>query len=417
MDAVLNIGVDGWKCDGTDPYVMEFVQPHGYRGPIGYHEYGHMYYRDFLYHSRSINPDALIMSRPVDSAGPLYWNFSPHDVMLSGWVGDQQGNWAGLQHAMNNMIESALQKYANFGSDIGGYLVTKNRELIVFVRWFQMGAFVPLMENGGNDEHRPWMWDQPGSTTILDTYRKFVHTHMELLPYLLNAGTTALSTNVSVLKPIAKSVLTTHSWDYWLWHDIFVSPVVESPGNFKTVSFPSGNNYVNYWDATKTYTGGSTISLNVSITEFPAFQRAGSIIPLEVKSSVTNHGLSSEHITAMIVPTHSRSPITATVRRWKEDPMELSYLWPTGGNLQFQSTSHRRGIIVLLRGVISCPISIIDEIYENEIKSAPSLEEMHQMGSAHFCDLGSGQTFVHLGVSSPHGTSITVKGLKTFLYH
>lgn len=41
----------------------------------------------------------------------------------------------------------------NYGSDIGGYLGdSRTKEL--FLRWTQLGAFSPLMENGGNGEHR-----------------------------------------------------------------------------------------------------------------------------------------------------------------------------------------------------------------------------------------------------------------------
>jgi alpha-glucosidase (family GH31 glycosyl hydrolase) len=50
-----------------------------------------------------------------------------------------------------------------------------------------MGAFTPLMENGGDNEHRPWKFDQQ----TCDIYRDFVNIHYELNPYLLNAGTTA----------------------------------------------------------------------------------------------------------------------------------------------------------------------------------------------------------------------------------
>ena len=52
--------------------------------------------------------------------------------------------------------------YANFGSDIGGYRSgngTLGRSKELFIRWAQLGAFSPLMENGGNKEHRPWAFD------------------------------------------------------------------------------------------------------------------------------------------------------------------------------------------------------------------------------------------------------------------
>ena len=65
----------------------------------------------------------------------------------------------------------------NFGCDIGGYrtdgiVILLGRTKEVFTRWFQLGTFLPLMENGGNGEHRPWIF---GNDT-LTTYRIFAHT-------------------------------------------------------------------------------------------------------------------------------------------------------------------------------------------------------------------------------------------------
>jgi alpha-glucosidase (family GH31 glycosyl hydrolase) len=74
------------------------------------------------------------------------------------WVGDQTGNWDGIKAALKNMIHSAWRNYLNFGCDIGGYRTQHGEPLgrskNVFIRWFQMGTFLPLMENGGNGEHR-----------------------------------------------------------------------------------------------------------------------------------------------------------------------------------------------------------------------------------------------------------------------
>lgn len=72
--------------------------------------------------------------------------------MWSGWVGDQDPDFAGLRDALRNMIHSSWRNYTNFGCDIGGYrngsgVLGRTGE--VFTRWFQVGAFVPFMENGG----------------------------------------------------------------------------------------------------------------------------------------------------------------------------------------------------------------------------------------------------------------------------
>lgn len=83
--------------------------------------------RDFFNYTRKRNgPETLIMSRPVDSFPVIgdelsvYLTFSPHYVMFSGWVGDQDATFPGLQDALRNMIHSAWHNYTNFGSDIGG---------------------------------------------------------------------------------------------------------------------------------------------------------------------------------------------------------------------------------------------------------------------------------------------------------
>ena len=88
MDMVLDIGIDGWKCDGTDPYVFELVVAKGHQGVITYREYADYYYRDFLFYTRKKRgPSALIMSRPVDSLDQLiYLSYSPHDVNIQAFL-------------------------------------------------------------------------------------------------------------------------------------------------------------------------------------------------------------------------------------------------------------------------------------------------------------------------------------------
>ena len=109
------------------------------------------------------------MSRPVDSqvikTGELnaYMPFSPKYVMFSGWVGDQDPTFFGLKTALGNMMWSAWYNYTNFGSDIGGYR-GGNRTAELFLRWTSVGAFMPLMENGGNNDHTPWHFDNENST-------------------------------------------------------------------------------------------------------------------------------------------------------------------------------------------------------------------------------------------------------------
>jgi alpha-D-xyloside xylohydrolase len=119
-------GIDGWKCDGTDPYIIELVTPRGSNNePITFADYSAWYYNHSLFFTRTLKPDALIWSRPVD-AFPItpnvsaFLEYSPKNVMFAGWVGDQDPTFEGLRAALINILESAWRNYTNFGSDTGG---------------------------------------------------------------------------------------------------------------------------------------------------------------------------------------------------------------------------------------------------------------------------------------------------------
>lgn len=63
----MKYGIDGWKCDGTDPYILELIIPEGDSGVVTRKEYSDSYYGDFYDYTRLRNGNnTLIMSRAVD---------------------------------------------------------------------------------------------------------------------------------------------------------------------------------------------------------------------------------------------------------------------------------------------------------------------------------------------------------------
>lgn len=250
------------------------------------------------------------MARPVDNFEQLlYVKYAPKDVMFSGWVGDQTGNWDGIKVALNNLMHSAWNNYLNFGVDIGGYRTDGKsplgREKNVFIRWFQLGSFLPLMENGGNGEHRPWVFGQD----VLETYRTFATIHTNFAPYFLNAGTDCYYKNISVIKPLAPRVPfgRPETFDYLLHNDIFVSPFSENT-TIKEIKFPGNfrEKWVYVFNSSKIFSGGQKVNFNCSFSEFPVFTKQGSIFPLQVDSKYSLFGTenSKGFITLFINPIH-----------------------------------------------------------------------------------------------------------------
>lgn len=356
-------GIDGWKCDGTDPYVIELITPRGADGSyFTFQQYSNWYYGHTLNFTRTVTPDALIWARPVD-AFPLALNISafleyaPKYAMVSGWVsdvarllartppflsppsppppsspfpvrsslscffsfvfgdsssprlltfptaqvGDQDPTFDGLRAAAINILESAWQGYANFGSDTAGYRGAKTpRTRELFVRWSQLNALLPLFENGGNDNHYPWAFDTDGTTQVTDMYRRLVNTHYALVPYLLTTGAAAFATGTSAITPTSSPPVDfpfilepdeVSDWSYALGASMFVSPILYAGIEAMNVSLPGAPGsagWVDLWDPTSTYPAGRTVTYAAPLSgggdamRHPAFTRLGSLLPLHV---------------------------------------------------------------------------------------------------------------------------------------
>jgi alpha-glucosidase (family GH31 glycosyl hydrolase) len=94
------------------------------------------------------------------------------------------------------------------------------------------------------------------------------------------------------MSPLAeKTVFHPSTYDYKLGEDILVCPVTKANTTSRSVTFPSGDNWVDWYAPKKIYSGGSKVQYDTSsLAIFPVFQRQGSILPLNVTSSYTNHG-------------------------------------------------------------------------------------------------------------------------------
>jgi alpha-glucosidase (family GH31 glycosyl hydrolase) len=317
MNKVLDVGVDGFKCDGTDPYIMEYMLTGGALGyqdqKINYREYAYAYYRDFLYHTRERrspsgkNGDAgLIMSRPVDceldQASKLCTPFSPRDVMVSGWVGDDDASFRGMEGCLRKVIYSAWMGYGGMGCDIGGYRGSDPKDRQLFIRWAQLGAFMPLMENGGGGEHRPWMYDEE----VTDIYRKFAVQHHRLATYLHNAVSNGVDSNTSSIHPVdakqipAEDIDMFHivypqpkTYSYRLGNDVLVHPIVfnelnQTDANTVHMEFPEeaeGTSavWLDWWEPNnmrRSYKSGDKHIRNVPFDSYAVYVREGSFLPL-----------------------------------------------------------------------------------------------------------------------------------------
>ena len=164
------------------------------------------------------------------------------------------------------MFISANAGYAAVGSDIGGggYSGTSSQNKNVFIRWAQLGSLVPIMENGGqyNIQHQPWLFNDDN---VINIYRYYANLHHELVPYLYSYDIAAHSNRTSILRPFGtRSATDTNSWTdpngnwrYLLGDNFFVSAIYQDNSS-RTITFPTGSSWINYWNEDDIHLGGTT---------------------------------------------------------------------------------------------------------------------------------------------------------------
>ena len=294
MDKVLNMGIDGWKTDSGNRLFPSSAPC--YTGTITKKEYGTLYYKNFYeYTLQKRGPQAILFSKPYDE-NPGDSTYVPIEYTPTGFVGDQLHDWSnkGIVNGISNMFLSSQKGIVAIGSDIGGFMgsmaITKN----LLIRWAQLGAMCPIMENGGVGEHRPWTFDSE-TVTI---YRYFAKLHAQLAPYLYTYGVVSHNTGTPILRPESGT------WQYTLGDQIFVSTIYQDVTS-RRVTFPTGNDWIDFWDDNITFAGGSTKSTYyANLAKYPIFIKKGAIIPMEVKDNTTGHGTaaSAGYYTMLVYP-------------------------------------------------------------------------------------------------------------------
>jgi len=385
IDNVLDMGIDGWKTDGTAFYTLMFIMVQTATGPISPKEYQEQYYTDFFEYTREqLGPDRVITARPVDSYGIPFWgpSFAPRDVNPCGWVGDQDGNWFGLNAALTNMYFSGVRGFVNFGSDVSGYRGGGQRETELFVRWVQLGAFSPVMEQGNPDDIYPWDY----GADVLNLYRDYVLLHHQLIPYMYSQGAHYYDDGLSVYRPILK-----FNWHHNLGDDLLVAPIA-GPGGEKEVNFPDGDTWVYWFDGTE-YEGGTVQDLEFDLEEYPVFVRKGAILPLDFgENSILGPGADGRApITAVIY----QSEEGATTHIYEEGGTgaDIDYAWAKGLLIHLSATD--RAYAFLIKDVDAPGEVLVDPA--GELSDAGSLETLATSETGFFYDSSARELWIKPG--------------------
>ena len=244
------------------------------------------------------------------------------------WSGDVYSTWETLKTHVPIAVNTGLTGIPYWGTDIGGFVPTKEYTGELHVRWFQFGAFCPLFRSHGRTWHLrlPWGWNtgELGPSEVANytggaanpdeselhnpnvepICRKYLELRYSLMPYLYTAVRECCETGMPVMRALwlhypDDPAAVAHGDEYLWGRDILVAPVTEKGATSRKLYLPCGSWY-DFWTEEK-LEGGREVSRPVDLATMPLYVRSGAIIPLGPVKQYTSEKVNGP-LTVQIYP-------------------------------------------------------------------------------------------------------------------
>ena len=167
------------------------------------------------------------------------------------------------------------------GSDARDTIANYEDYSELFVRWFEWGAFQPIMRAHGERAHNEvWSYGKQAEPILA----KYLKLRYQLLPYTYSLAYRSYQTGAPYMRALfmdfpADPKVADIPDEYMYGPAFLVAPVTEQGETHRTVYLPAGCDWYNYWTNERLH-GGQTIVADAPIDTLPLFVRAGSIVPL-----------------------------------------------------------------------------------------------------------------------------------------
>lgn len=198
------------------------------------------------------------------------------------WTTDVSRSWGGLQPQVKLMLSSGLSGLGYMGSDIGGFAVDPKHpeDPELYVRWLQMGTFSPMLRTHATHKPEPYHYPQ-----YEDISKRFIKMRYEWLPYNYTLAYENATTGAPLARPLnfrgtSEGEKYASLDDEYLWGDeVLVAPVMKAGQRSRKVLFPKGAQWVDWYNPSLSYRGGSSATVKAPLNRIPLFVKSGSFIP------------------------------------------------------------------------------------------------------------------------------------------
>lgn len=216
------------------------------------------------------NERGFSMTRATYAGGQRY---------SSVWTGDNMSLWSQMRMSISMNANLGISGFSFVGNDVSGFGLDSSEEL--FIRWMEMGPFIPIFRNHSNMYTRrqePWAFG-PRAEKIA---KKSIELRYELIPYIYDLYYISHKEGLPIFRPMIMEYekdmnLLNVREQFMLGENMIVAPVLYEGERSKTVYLPKGS-WFNYFTMEKLQ-GGKWYKLPCELDEILVFVKEGSIIP------------------------------------------------------------------------------------------------------------------------------------------
>jgi alpha-D-xyloside xylohydrolase len=333
-EGLFDHGIDAWWCDCTEPFEADWggaVKPEPWRrvfvntdemkkylDPAYINAYSLLHSRG-IYEGQRATSDA---KRVVNLTRSSYAGQQRYAAIT--WSGDIAARWDVLKAQIAAGLNFCATGCPYWTLDIGAFFVRQEahawflegdftggvddlgyREL--YVRWFQLGAFLPMFRSHGTDTPREvWRFGEPGEVWY-DTLVRYDKLRYRLMPYIYALAGHVTHRHDTMMRmlafdfrddPVACRIDDQFMFGRALMACPVTEPMYHGPGSkpltavakSRRVYLPDGGDWYDFWTGER-LSGGQWILADAPLETMPLYVRAGSILPLGPVVQHTGEGL------------------------------------------------------------------------------------------------------------------------------
>jgi alpha-D-xyloside xylohydrolase len=296
-DRLAVLGVDAWWLDATEPDMhsnLSLEERARRQGPTARGPGAAMFNPYALPHAEGLS-DNLIAWHP-DVRPFILTRSGFGGIQRTGaavWSGDVAARWDDLREQIAAGINYSLSGAPNWTHDIGGFAVEARysnqdpahveewRELNT--RWFQFGAFSPLIRSHGEFPRREIYELAPEGSPTYATLAAYDRLRYRLLPYIYTIAADTFQHDGTIMRGLVMDFAgDRQTWrvadEYMFGPALLVAPVTRFRARSRDVYLPAG---ASWYDLRTGHAerGGRTLSADAPYEWMPLFARAGAIVP------------------------------------------------------------------------------------------------------------------------------------------